>query len=281
MNTPFSIVTIVKGRIRQLSNLISSIEQSDHLPYELIIVWMAPPSDESLISSDKFTIRHRFAACEELPIAKARNKGFRACQTSKIIYMDVDCLSPPDLLGKVINALADGTIFTAGMMEFEYVLDDINVKMLAQLAQQHEIRGCQLHFDHFDTRFFAITRNDYQTLGGFDPRYTGYGIGDIDFATTCSKRGMSFKRIAGTVFTQFHPHYHPPLNHLCDIISNAHSYRQKWGVYPRCELLQGLADSGFINPDYRENGLKVKAIPDKDDLKHHLVTAPPRLMQTA
>lgn len=42
MTTPFSIVTIVKGRIRQLFNLISSLEQSALLPEELIVVWMAP-----------------------------------------------------------------------------------------------------------------------------------------------------------------------------------------------------------------------------------------------
>ncbi|MBU2978617.1 glycosyltransferase [Alteromonas sp. C1M14] len=281
MNTPFSIVTIVKGRIRQLSNLINSLEHSEHLPEELIIVWMAPPCSESLLSSDKFEIRHRFATCDELPIAKARNKGFRACTTPITLYMDVDCICPPDLLGKVCHSVKDGKIVTAGVTEFEYVLDDVNMKMLAQLSQQHGLAGRPLHFDHFDTRFFAITRNDYQALGGFDQHYTGYGIGDIDFATTCSKQGMALVRIAGTVFTQFHPHYYPPVNHLCDIVSNAQTYRQKWGVYPRCDALQGLVDAGFLNADYRQKGIKVNTVPDEDDLKHHLVTAPPRLMQSA
>lgn len=239
------------------------------------------PCSESLISSDKFAIRHRFATCDTLPIAKARNKGFAACSTSRTLYMDVDCLCPPDLLSKVNASLKDGRIITAGVTQFEYVLDDVNMNMLAQLARQHGTTERQLHFDQFDTRFFAITDKDYQALGGFDPRYTGYGIGDIDFATTCSKQGMELLRLSGTVFTQFHPHYHPAVNHFCDIVSNAQIYRQKWGVYPRCEVLQGLVDSGYINADYRQSGIKVNNIPDEDDLKHHLVTAPHRLQQSA
>ena len=47
MSTEYSIVTIVKHRTQQLSNLLSSIERSSIIPKEVVIVWMTSPSDES------------------------------------------------------------------------------------------------------------------------------------------------------------------------------------------------------------------------------------------
>ena len=60
MSTEFSIVTIVKHRTQQLSNLLSSIERSSVIPKEVVIVWMTSPSDESLLSSEHFDIQHCF-----------------------------------------------------------------------------------------------------------------------------------------------------------------------------------------------------------------------------
>ena len=74
MRSPVSAVTIVKSRTEKLCNLISQLEQCSPTPDELVIVWMAPPSDLSLIQSEKFDIVHKFTTQEELPIAKARNR---------------------------------------------------------------------------------------------------------------------------------------------------------------------------------------------------------------
>ena len=60
MRSPISAVTIVKSRTEKLANLITQLEQCSPTPDELVIVWMAPPSDLSLVRSDKFNIVHKF-----------------------------------------------------------------------------------------------------------------------------------------------------------------------------------------------------------------------------
>ena len=80
MRSPISAVTIVKSRTEKLTNLITQLEQCSPTPDELVIVWMAPPSDLSLVRSDKFDIVHKFVTQDALQIAKGRNKGMSAAK---------------------------------------------------------------------------------------------------------------------------------------------------------------------------------------------------------
>ncbi len=67
MRSPISAVTIVKSRTEKLTNLITQLERCSPTPDELVIVWMAPPSDLSLVRSDKFDIVHKFVTQDALP----------------------------------------------------------------------------------------------------------------------------------------------------------------------------------------------------------------------
>ena len=110
MRSPVSAVTIVKSRTEKLCNLISQLEQCSPTPDELVIVWMAPPSDLSLIQSEKFDIVHKFTTQEELPIAKARNKGMLAAKHENLVYLNVDAVISPSLCKDGLLALKDNTV---------------------------------------------------------------------------------------------------------------------------------------------------------------------------
>ena len=143
MKTPFSVVTIVKGRKEQLSNLIKSIERASYLPQEMVIVWMAPPSDDSLICSDFFPIIHRFAASEPLPIPKARNRGFESCKTDKFIYLDVDCICPETLLEEMTGMLSTGKVVTANVTLLQSITTQTVDIVLAGLLMLGGVIGAQ------------------------------------------------------------------------------------------------------------------------------------------
>lgn len=274
MSTEFSIVTIVKRRTQQLSKLIGSIESSEQLPKEVVIVWMAPPSDESLLSSEHFPILHRFAASEAFPIAKARNRGFDTCKTDKIIYLDADCICPDSLLGAMTSSLTAGKLVTANVHQLSQTVDSKSENHLQQLVSLQQSTVEKIPFIEFDTTIFGITREDYERVGGFDLDYCGYGLGDLDFAARCSQAGLYLLNTGRYVYKQFHAHYHPPVNHLCDIVTNAETFKQKWGTYPTSKVFAQFAELRLINSDYEQTGMRITRLPDDDEMAEFFIEAP-------
>ena len=274
MSTEFSIVTIVKHRTRQLSNLLSSIERSSVLPKEVVIVWMTSPSDESLLSSEHFDIQHCFTTHSELPIAKARNRGFEASSTSKIIYLDVDCFCPATLLQEMTATLATGRVITANITDLPCKAEEVSSNVLKDLAAIPVKAPQELPFVHFDATAFAITREDFGQLGGFDTDYDGYGFSDVDFAMRCSQAGLTLINTGRHIFKQFHMHFDPPLNHLCDLVANAELFKQKWSCYPLCDYFEKFAELGYVNADYEQAGIRVTRLASEEELGEFFIEQP-------
>ena len=280
MSIEFSIVTIVKRRTQQLSNLVSSIERSQQCPKEMVIVWMTPPSDESLLSSEHFPILHRFAASETFPIAKARNRGFDTCTTDKFIYLDADCICPDTLLGAMASSLTAGKLVTANVNQLSHTVDDVTESLLKQLVTSQQGTAEKIPFIEFDTTIFGVTREDYDRVGGFDLDYCGYGLGDLDFAARCSQAELYLLNTGRYVYKHFHAHYHPPVNHLCDIVTNAETFKQKWGTYPTCKVFAQFAELGLINSDYEQTGMRITHLLDEDEMAKFFVEAPVKRSQS-
>ncbi|MCW8090968.1 glycosyltransferase family 2 protein [Alteromonas sp. ASW11-130] len=275
MRTEFSIVTIVKGRLRQLSNLIGSIENANLCPKELIVVWMAPPCSESLMTSQHFAIHHKFVANEPLPIAKARNKGFQACITDKIIYMDVDCICSPELFDGLLKSLEKKRVVMPQVRYLNSIPEHCDYHALTTQAAEDPAKpwlplNHDIGFENFSTLTFAINQADFDDVGGFDEAFHGYGVGDMDFASRCEAEGLSLYLIPEEVLHQYHPTFDPPINHLFDIVNNASVFKRKWGRYPLEQYLKQFAEEGLINADYHEAGLRVKRMPSQDEIYAHL-----------
>ncbi|NMH60011.1 glycosyltransferase family 2 protein [Alteromonas ponticola] len=279
MRNEFSIVTIVKGRLRQLSNLIGSIENAKLHPKELIVVWMAPPCSESLMTSDHFAIHHKFVANEPLPIAKARNKGFHACSTSRVIYMDVDCICSPELFEGMLSCLSDKRVVIPQIRYLSSIPECADYHLLATQATGDPASewmplNADVDFSKFKTLAFAMNKTDFETVDGFDEAFHGYGVGDVDFASRCEAAGLRLHLIPEEVLHQYHPTFDPPINHLFDIVNNASVFKQKWGRYPLEQCLKKFADEGLINPDYQEAGLRVRRMPSQEEIHAHLSIKP-------
>lgn len=280
MNKQFSIVTIVKNRVRQLTNLIRSIEQSSVLPQELVVVWMGAPCSESLIKSDAFHIQHRFAVDETLPIPQARNKGFGSCSQDVIFYLDVDCICSKDLFAQFLQVVRPGVVVTSAI---KYLPDTPDIADFSALESHalpdtdesvpYSSRRLDMVRD-FTTTLFGICRQDYDTVHGFDEHYSGYGVGDIDFATRCHQHGFLLEQVPAAVLHQYHPYCDPPINHLFDIVSNATRYKEKWGSYPLKHFLEQFAEEGLIHPDYQTSGLRVRRLPTDEEIKSHIKLQP-------
>ncbi len=268
MDNSVSVVTIVKNRIPQLKNLIKQLENSTLTPAELIIVWMTSPSEHSLLTSDKFKIVHKFAASEPLPIARARNRGIEAANSELVAYVAVDALFSQDALLQGVRAWKPGTIVTSQprqVSEKEYRRGYANIAShlhLREVNVKETHNGMPSHDNGRATMFF-IHKEDFERTGGFDQRYTGFGLNDEDFFSQCRELGIAFNRLPTEVFIRDTSRALCPIHHLLDFCCNAEQFRRKWGRYPRHQTLKEYADKGYVNADFRTRGLLVQHRPDQ------------------
>ena len=95
---------------------------------------------------------------------------------------------------------------------------------------------------------FAMQRNRFLAVGGFDEGYVGYGGEDTDFGRTVVTAGVPLRWVRGArAYHQYHPHHMPPVHHVASVVANARRFRDKWGEWTmphwlRCFELMGLIE---------------------------------------
>ncbi|BFT29978.1 hypothetical protein D210916BOD24_11540 [Alteromonas sp. D210916BOD_24] len=294
MRSPISAVTIVKNRTEKLCNLIAQLEKCAPVPDELVIVWMAPPSDLSLMKSDKFDIVHKFTTQQALPIAKARNKGMLAAKHQNLVYLNVDAVISPSLFRDGLLALKDKTVVFTSVVFLPHERCNKSYSQIAKDERQvgflssnddtlpnddnneipsrdKESTHGKLSDDSICSTVFFIRKTDFQKTGGFDEGYTGFGLNDEDFFTNCRALGFTLEQLPTRTFAPHRPNYQCPVHHLLDFVNNAQRFYSKWGYYPCVNVLFAYANEGYINADFEDVGIKVKLLPDEDE---NVVTEP-------
>lgn len=249
----FSIVTIVKGRRKQLANLLESIMLSDMLPFDVQVVCMDDLKE--LPITDGLTVNfHRIKETHELPLAAARNVGIHATKTTNIIFIDVDCIVSPTLFSNLLEDLSAENIVTAYPLYLPMLPDSGSYTDLKRLAVAHPSReaipsGEPVEHLQFWSLIFAIQKTTFEKIGGFDESFTGYGAEDTDFAMMFHQAHIDLIFVRDYILHQYHEKYDPPLNYFESIIENAFRYQQKWKVLPMQRWLKEFEQMGLINID--------------------------------
>ncbi|MBO0952533.1 glycosyltransferase family 2 protein [Fibrella forsythiae] len=249
----FSIVTIVKGRRKQLANLLYSISASTSLPYDMQVICMDDPDGISIPEGLPVSI-HAMQDTHELPLAAARNRGIAAAKTGNVIFIDVDCIVSPTLFANMLPGLAPDTIIAAYPLYLPMVPDTGKYGELKHKAVGHPAReripvGQPVDHLQFWSLLFAIQKQTFDTIGGFDESFTGYGAEDTDFAMMFHRAGIKQLFVSDYVLHQYHDKYDPPLNYFDSIIANASRYQQKWQVLPMQRWLTAFEGMGLIEID--------------------------------
>ena len=253
----FSIVTIVKGRRKQLANLLNSIRSSTILPYDIQIVCM-DDVDGITIPDDLNVSIHLTTEIHGLPLAAARNMGIAATKTGNIIFIDVDCIVSPTLFANMLVGLQTGNIIAAYPLYLSLVPEtgkygDLKHKAVTHPARERIPAGQPVQHLQFWSLIFAIQKQTFEKIGGFDESFTGYGAEDTDFAMMFHKAGIEQIFVRDYVLHQYHNKHDPPLNHFDSIIENAMRYRKKWDVLPMQRWLKAFKDMGLIKIDQAGN----------------------------
>lgn len=197
MSTPsFSVVVPTRNRPAQLERCLASLARLDYPRecYDVVVVDDGGNTDtESVVGGVEQRMRITRLRVRQSGPAAARNAGVAASDGDMIAFTDDDCAVDPQWLrrldarlsgkrdtlvgGRVTNALTSNRYSSAsqGLQDFLY-------------RWYHEERGGELRF--FTTNNLALSRSDFDSLGGFDETFT-FASEDRDLSDRAIAAGLS------------------------------------------------------------------------------------------
>lgn len=213
----------------------------------------------------------------EFDIGHNRNIGAARASHDTLIFLDVDCIVAPSFieqlsakLNQYPNALLMGQPryltrplsneesleLQKGALTNDYLnrlsvynpyRDNFDAKQSISTKTTPTAIKKTNDYGAFWSLCFAIKREQFEKIGGFDTQYTGYGAEDTDFAFTARQLDIAFYLTADLIYHQQHAVYRPPLNHLESIIVNANRFYQKWQCWPMGGWLEQFCKMGLID----------------------------------
>lgn len=269
----FSLLIIVKNRRSHLQNVLRALPAASVQPSEIIIVHM----NEAVCALEtNYELRQIELRCQEtLPLAKARNTAAQAAAYDNLVFLDVDCIPDPDCFEILLRDLEKRQLVMAdprylhrpvaeGPLDFQALTADSKPNP----ARKGLAYGATQTYDLFWSLGFAISKADFEKIGGFDEQYVGYGGEDTDFAFAARQAGISLGFSRAEVYHQNHPSYDPPLNWLADIVINANRFYEKWAIWPMEGWLQQFTDLEYT--EWSKGKLTLLKLPSNAEVQAQL-----------
>ena len=278
---PVSVITTCYGRNQHLYNLLGSLMHGSVRPAEVIIVNDDADSEQLKAFSLNIVQIPTTAGMQiendkgqsVFDIGRNRNLGAVRANYDALIFLDVDCIiaptfieqlyaklqSHPDalLMGQpryLLRPLATNESYELqqGILPESHLSNlsvynpyRYNFEPTCYATTKNDIEQTQ-DYGAFWSLCFAITKAQFNKIGGFDTGYIGYGAEDTDFAFMARELTIDFYLTADVIYHQQHSVYRPPLNHLASIIINANRFYEKWQHWPMAGWLTDFADMGLI-----------------------------------
>ena len=282
-HVPVTVITTCYGRNSHLYNLLSSLMNGSVKPDEVIIV--NDDADSKRLAEFSLNILKIPTTIEAavnisnkagFDIGHNRNIGAAHATHDTLIFLDVDCIVAPTFIEQLsaklqrypdsllmgqpryltrplsdmeslklenrslttcfLNKLSVYNPYRYNFNEADYIATSIKQTVIDQTDD----------YGAFWSLCFAIKRQQFEHIGGFDTQYIGYGAEDTDFAFTARKLDIDFYLTADIVYHQQHSVYRPPLNHLDSIIINANRFYAKWQHWPMEGWLKQFSNIGLI-----------------------------------
>lgn len=251
-----SICTLGQGRAGHLVNLVEGLKRQTRAPVELVIGVMQDAA--YALPNTAFPVRQILLGGSDMRLSRARNAAARAANADRIAFLDIDCIPDPDFVRDYATRLGDHDAIVMG--EVLYLPSGatdagLDYARFATLGQQHSERagppledlGACSDYRCFWSLNFAMRRDTFLGLGGFDESYVGYGGEDTDFGRTAFERDVTLQWCRGArAYHQYHPHHMPPVHHLDSVLANARRFRDKWGHFTMDHWLRAFELMGLI-----------------------------------
>jgi len=261
-----AVITIVHGRHDHLALQHDGLAMSARMPDHRVVVAMDDPvlatwRPETEPPPDVVQVGRTDLG---LPLARARNVGAqRAIEhgAEALIFLDVDCVPSPALVGAYERALVDPRTsddLLCGPVTYLPPPSEggYDLRTIDTLSTPHAARPCPPagdivrghdRYDLFWSLSFAVSASAWKRIGGFEESYVGYGGEDTDFARQAEAVGVALTWVGGAeAYHQHHPVSRPPIEHVDDIVRNATIFYQRWGAWPMRGWLDAFVDRGWV-----------------------------------
>lgn len=258
-----AVITTVHGRHHHLRRQLAGLATGIRRPDLHVVVALADPAVAEVVGSTARVV-HCDGDPAALPLAQARNAGAAAALADGaqlLVFLDVDCIPGPDLLARYVataqladhhEALLCGPVTylpPAGPGGYDLAALTVNPHPARPAPPDGEVTVSD-EYQLFWSLSFAVTAATWHRIGGFCLRYRGYGGEDTDFAQCAAAAGVGMRWVGGAhAFHQHHPVSNPPVQHLEDILRNAHVFHQRWGWWPMVGWLDAFEARGLIRRD--------------------------------
>lgn len=220
-----NIIVSLKRQTLQIDELILADDGSKENLYDTI---------KDLLVDSKFKIKHVFQKDLGFRLARSRNNGAREAEGNFLIFLDQDLIFTEDFIEKVYMArekkkmIMSLAIFSEEKEkikiqkifeeenDYKKFIDIISSDKL-QLIER-KIKKCKLYNILYKLKlrsrgmkmigyFFALHKEDFIELNGFDEKYIGYGEEDDDLSNRFYKMGGNLKIIVPKypAIHMFHP----------------------------------------------------------------------------
>ncbi|MDE6812127.1 MAG: glycosyltransferase [Muribaculaceae bacterium] len=190
----FSLIVPVYNRPDEVADLLQSLDCQSNRDFELILVEdgsTIPCSRQAGNYIDRFPIRYFEKPNEGRSIA--RNYGMQHASGEYFVFVDSDCILPPDYFLKLSDALEEDYADCFGgpdaaHQSFTDTQKAINFAMTAFLTTGG-IRGGKVSMEKFVPRTFnmGFSRQVWNKVGGFREMFSE----DIDMSTRIRKAGFN------------------------------------------------------------------------------------------
>ena len=218
-----SLIITTYNRPEALEWVLASVERQRVRPTQVIVA-----DDGSRIGkcdvvrqwSDRLPIVHVWQPDNRFRAARIRNLAISKVLSEHIVFIDGDCLLPPDFLAEHQYLIKSGVLVSGG----RYLMSENDTKRLLESS----ILSANLDFSDFKFRKLplgplrdlgkkywkqvrtcnlGILRRDILAIGGFDEAFVGWGREDSDFAIRSIRSSIAIRsaRFSACVKHLYHP----------------------------------------------------------------------------
>ena len=237
----FSVIIPTYNRIDELQELIPSLENQNfpNDQFELVIVDDGSTDNtESYIRSLTTKFDLKYLKQKNLGPGAARNNGMSNSRGEYFIFVDSDCLLPPDYLSNISQFLLKHDTDAFGGSDtfhpsFSPLLKAINYSMTSFLGTGGT-RGSKKSVARFYPRSFnmGLSRRVYEAIGGFGDLRHGQ---DMDYSARIYEAGFSVSLIPDNAV------YHKRRTSIKKFFKQIYN----WGV---ARINLSTLHSGFLKP---------------------------------
>lgn len=216
-----SVIVTLYNRLEYARNMILSLLHQTMIIDELVFADDGSKEDvadiiEDLVEKCPFEIKCVYQADIGFRLARSRNNGARIATGDFLIFLDQDVIMPDDFIEKIYSVRGKKRIISSrGILSFENQKDYIQEQIRKEYKfsefykitterQKSEIQRFlnkdKLYQKLYKFRLrsrgakivgliFALYKEDYIAINGFDDKYKGWGKEDDDFGNRFFKYG--------------------------------------------------------------------------------------------